>query len=120
MWTYSQSLGAIAHNGQHMGYGYSGFGEGKNNPAFEKVPNVGPIPKGMWIIGKAQDDPHLGALAMPLRPSDRTLTFGRSGFWIHGDGRTHPGFASHGCIVLPYSLREEIATLADVELEVVE
>ena len=32
--------------------GYSGHGEGKNNPAMQKVPNVGPIPVGKYTIGQ--------------------------------------------------------------------
>lgn len=43
---------------------------------------------------------------------------GRSGFLIHGDSIAHTGQASHGCIILPRSVREQIAASGDDELEV--
>jgi hypothetical protein len=46
MWTWHQSSGDLSHDGSHVAHGYSGAGDGKNNPAFQRVHNVGPIPQG--------------------------------------------------------------------------
>ncbi len=119
MWTYSQSSGTLSRDGVTLGRGYSGAGPGKNNPALEKFHNVGPIPKGAWKIGSPVDN-SLGASVMPLTPAAGTETYGRSGFWIHGDSKSHPGLASHGCIVLNFNVREEIAAFGDPDLTVVE
>ena len=70
MWTYIQTSGVLSHNGQQDGSGYSGHGDGINNPAMQSVSNVGPIPQGQWTIGEGVNDPKLGPVAMPLR---RTL-----------------------------------------------
>ena len=44
MWTYDQLSGALGKDGQRVATGYSGFGQGKNNPDMENVLDVGPIP----------------------------------------------------------------------------
>ncbi|MGO9260313.1 MAG: hypothetical protein ACLQU1_29000 [Bryobacteraceae bacterium] len=54
MWTYNQLTGALSHNAQPAGTGYSGMGPGKNNPAMQDVHDVGPIPKGKWHMGARQ------------------------------------------------------------------
>lgn len=89
--------------------GYSGHGEGKNNPALQETPNVGPIPYGLWrIVGPPFDTPTHGPFVMRLEPCEGTQTFGRDGFLIHGDSKIAAGTASHGCIVLPRATRERI------------
>ena len=82
-WTYSQSTGILSH-GEPLGKGYSGHGQGLNNPKLQMVHNLGPIPKGIWEIGMWFDDPHLGVCVAALRPTDQDV-FGRGGFFIHGD-----------------------------------
>lgn len=113
-WAYSQTSGVIRHNMIDVGSGYSGFGEGKNNPAMEAVENYGPIPQGRYLIGKAYDHPHLGPCVMNLTPVKGTTAFGRTLFRIHGDNLSHD--ASHGCIILNHDIREMIAASSDKEL----
>ena len=50
---YVQKTGKMTLDGKDLGTGYSGHGEGVNNPAKEDVKNVGPIPAGNWTVGKA-------------------------------------------------------------------
>jgi hypothetical protein len=91
------------------GYGYSGFKNGKNNPKMQTVHDVGPIPRGFWHIGHAHDSLHTGPVTMDLLPYPGTETFGRDLFRIHGDSKSDPGNASHGCIILSRPLREIIS-----------
>jgi hypothetical protein len=121
MWIYDQASGVLSHNGQQVGTGYSGHGPGVNNPALQSEPDVGPIPQGHWTISDAVDSPTLGPVAMPLMPNIGTETFGRGGFFIHGDSIEFAGLeeASHGCIILPRSTRVEISSDWDKDLEVV-
>lgn len=119
-WTYAQQSGEIEQDGRQVAAGYSGANEGKNNPAFEKVPNLGPIPRGDWtIVGPPVDTHEHGPYVLRLEPAAGTETHGRCGFLMHGDSRTHPGNASQGCIILPRSVREEIWQSGDTELQVV-
>lgn len=74
----------------------------------ENVADVGPIPKGTYYIGDAYEHPKLGKLTMNLVALPGTNEFGRSDFRIHGDSVDHPGSASHGCIILPHPVREQI------------
>ena len=118
-WTYSQRSGELQQDGGHVATGYSGAGAGKNNPALENVPNVGPIPRGEWTIaGPPADTPDHGPYVLRLNPAAGTETFGRSGFLMHGDSKEHPGCASHGCVILPRSVREQVWDSGDRELEV--
>lgn len=88
--------------------GYSGIGLGYNNPAMQSTPDVGPIPSGMYAIGLEADSAKLGPDIHALTPITGTATFGRSGFYIHGDSIDHPGLASHGCVIVPRWVREEM------------
>lgn len=121
MFGYNQTNGILSRSGAVIGTGYSGHGEGVNNPAMEKIPNVGPIPRGMWNIGPAATRPDFGSVVMSLTPQEGTDTFGRGGFLMHGDEVAHPGeeLASHGCIILPKSIRQFISDSGDTQLEVV-
>lgn len=120
MWTYKQRTGELTHDGQHIWDGYSGFEEGKNAPEAQNVPNVGPIPQGAWTIDKpAYDSPDHGPHVMRLIPKPETNTFGRSGFLMHGDSVQHAGSASHGCIIMPRFVRDQVSTSPDQNLEVV-
>lgn len=119
MWIYSQSTGRLSGNGKLIGFGYSGLDADRNNPPSQSIPDKGPIPRGSWTIGAPIEHTELGPLAMPLTPNPGTETFGRSGFFIHGDSAAHPGEASHGCIVLAEALREQIVASEDHDLAVV-
>ena len=118
-WTYTQKSGELRQDGKPVATGYSGAGVGKNNPALEDVPNVGPIPQGNWTIaGPPTDTADHGPYVLKLNPSAGTETFGRSGFLMHGDSKEHPGCASHGCVILPRSVREQVWNSGDRDLEV--
>jgi hypothetical protein len=118
MWTYRQSTGELLHDGGVIAHGYSGHGPGKNNPAMQGVPNIGPIPAGTYRIGKPFKDPFKGPFCLWLVANGDNEMFGRAGFLIHGDSMLHPGEASNGCIVLGREIREKIARGKDWELEV--
>jgi hypothetical protein len=44
MWTYIQHTGELLLDNQHVDNGYSGFGDGKNNPDMEGVEDAAPFP----------------------------------------------------------------------------
>ncbi|MGB8065194.1 MAG: tlde1 domain-containing protein [Candidatus Sulfotelmatobacter sp.] len=118
-WTYAQKSGELQQDGKPVATGYSGAGAGKNNPAMQNVPNIGPIPEGDWTIaGPPADTPDHGPYVLKVNPAAGTETFGRSGFLMHGDATEHPGCASHGCVILPRAVREQVWTSGDRELEV--
>jgi hypothetical protein len=119
MLAWSQSLGELLLNGELIGDGYSGHGQGVNNPNMQGVPDLGPIPRGNWGIGDPEDSPNTGPYSIPLYPHPDTQTFGRSEFRIHGDSREHPGQASRGCIILPSPVRERIIASGEKVLTVV-
>ncbi len=115
-WIYSQSSGELTKDGELIATGYSGAGIGRNNPAEQAVPNVGPIPQGHYSIGPEFDAPVQGPCTMRLSPEGHDA-LGRDGFLIHGDNAAHD--ASTGCIILPFETREKIAASADRNLEVI-
>ena|SRR5215469_4753705 len=119
MWIYNQANGTLSRDQQLVGEGYSGFGDGKNNPTMQDEPNIGPIPRGTYEIGSPHDTPAHGPHVMSLSPVVGTDTFGRGGFLIHGDAIASPGTASHGCIILARDLRDKISGSGDTQLQVV-
>ena len=86
----------VGPDGQNY-QGYSGAKpDGFNNPDMEGVPFTGPIPKGDYTIGQADDS--VTSLTIDLIPQEGTDTYGRDNFRIHGgNGR---GTASQGCIII--------------------
>jgi hypothetical protein len=48
--------------------GYSGKGEGLDNPDLQDVPDEGPIPEGTYTIGSASTHPGKGPVVMELEP----------------------------------------------------
>jgi hypothetical protein len=118
-WAYSQTTGAISHDGIALGHGYSGFASGKNNPKAECLQAVGPIPRGKLKITR-WDDQHgdKGPQVAVLAPVGHDA-HGRSAFLIHGDSKSAPGTASHGCIILSRDLRDQIRNSGDTDLEVI-
>jgi hypothetical protein len=107
-------------DGSVWGKGYSGHFEGVNNPDKQSQPNVGPIPEGTWTFGLPFDSPKTGKFVMRLTPCEGTNTYGRSDFEIHGDLVHAAGqhLASHGCIILPRSVRDRMADETDRTLNV--
>ncbi len=118
MWTYSQSTGRLTQDDEAIGHGYSGHGEGKDNPLLQDVANVGPIPQGIYSIGDPFDTETHGPFVLRLQPIGATNTHGRRGFLIHGDSIIKPGTASEGCIIMPRIVRETIASSEDKDLTV--
>ena len=120
MWTWKQTGQLIAPDGTVVpaNPAYSGFQDGKNNPQFQDVPNVGPIPRGTYTILFPRATVQHGPYVLPLVPAPSNEMHGRSGFLIHGDSIKAPGTASHGCIILPRNVREAIWGSGDKELTV--
>lgn len=101
---YSQAEGVWAlPNGDKL-TGYSGHAEGRNNPALEAEPSIGPIPRGLYTIGPPHASPNTGPYTMDLGPVGHDA-LGRSLLRIHGDSANHD--ASHGCIVIPGRINRE-------------
>lgn len=119
MWVWDQSAGCLMRNGVVVSHGYAGRGRGKNNPALQNVPAVGPIPRGRWTIEAPYDSKNTGPFTLVLSPCLGTDCLGRSAFRIHGDSIKAPGTASRGCIILPRKIRELIWASKDRDLEVI-
>ncbi len=107
-WAYIQRTGVLYRpDGTLAGTGYSGHGEGKNNPALQHVGRVGPLPVGYYTIGETTNTK--GPLTVILEPDPHNFMFGRSTFRMHGDSSQHPGEASEGCIIQGHGVRAEFA-----------
>lgn len=122
MWRYRQSTGEMSsEDGQVLEYGYSGFGPGLNNPAMEQAHNVGPIPRGIWVLSEVFDSMDRGPFCIRLEPQAGTDPLGRDGFLIHGDSIAHAGEkkASHGCIILSRKARRFMWNSEDTQLLVI-
>jgi Protein of unknown function (DUF2778) len=128
-WLYEQTTGRLFDpDGKFLADGYSGGGTdpentaaitGKNNPTAQNVHMIGPIPQGTWTIGEPVNSATHGRYAMMLTPDANTDTFGRDHFLIHGDSIPNPGFASDGCVIMPYDARVKIWESGDHCLQVV-
>lgn len=119
-WQYNQTSGELKKDQIPVGKGYSGHGEGKNNHLRQSVPNVGPIPCGLWeIVGPPYISADHGPYVLRLKPLPKTETFGRSAFLIHGDSRSAPGEASMGCMVFAREIRAKVWQSGDSRLEVI-
>ena len=119
-WTYAQNNGELKHNGVFIGTGYAGFGKGKFNPSMQCVSNVGPLPRGKYIMKELLlKHRSCGEYVIRLVPDPSNNMCGRSGFLIHGDSKKHPGMASHGCIILYTKYRKDMWNSGDKILEVI-
>ena len=119
-WLYRIGKGHLFHDGALIGKGYSGQPPYVNDATACSIKNVGPIPPGAWsFTGAPYDSPTLGPFVLALEAKPGTNTFGRSAFRCHGDSKTAPGTASHGCIVMPRDVREAIWNSSDPDLLVV-
>lgn len=116
-WRYHQGTGRLERGGVTVATGYSGAGNGRNNPGMESMQSIGPIPRGNYRIETPRDSAQTGPHVMPLTPVGHNA-LGRTSFQIHGDNATND--ASTGCIILPRSVRDTISLSGDNELEVVE
>jgi hypothetical protein len=117
MFIFSQGHGWIAHSSTSGGLKilstlcYAGNGAGKNNPAMQNVPSVGPLPQGLYSIGLPYTDPERGPNTMRLTPAPLNQMFNRGEFLIHADyaDPAKAGTASEGCCVVPHDPRAVIA-----------
>lgn len=120
MWTFEQLTGKLFNSaGQLVGTGYAGRGAGLNNPAMQQVSVQGPLPEGYYTIGAPYQNPHTGRFTMNLLPDASNQMFGRSLFRIHGDTEPPTNSASDGCIVVNYTIRQQIWNSGDHNLHVV-
>jgi hypothetical protein len=120
-WTYNSSNGTLSRNGVLVGQGYSGFPPHVNDVSAENIPDEGPIPRGDYTIQPPFFANDTGPYSLPLTPAPQTEVYNRSGFRMHGDEISEAGkeLASHGCIVMPLSVRETVWQSGDTDLEVV-
>lgn len=106
-YTFEQVTGDLLNETNTIdAHGYAGREAGKNNPDMQDVKGIGPLPRGWYTAQAPSDDPVVGKYAMRLIPDTSNEMFGRNSFFMHGDSTEHPGLASHGCIVMPRSVRE--------------
>ncbi len=117
-WTFTHLSGElVAPDGKLASRGYSGMGEGKNNPFYQYAKGMGPIPVGKYTIGAPRDSEKVGPYALPLEPMKGTVTKGRGDFMIHGDNKDHT--ASKGCVIVPRKVREAVWKSGDRTLIVI-
>lgn len=116
---YDISTGKLTLAGKEY-QGYSGHGQGLNNPAMQGAKGVGPLPVGLWRLTTWVDHPHLGKLVTHLLPIRVPQDYGRSGFFIHGDNPKRNHTASDGCLIFDLDIRRLIKASGDTTLEVVE
>jgi hypothetical protein len=108
-WTYKQATGELWRYGKIIATGYSGAPGYINSTASEGLRNRGPIPRGLWrMFYVYQRHPRLGPVAIALKPEGHKA-LGRSDFMVHADSIKRPGAASQGCIILPHSVRAQMA-----------
>lgn len=125
-WEYQQSTGTLClvdTTGKVTYYatGYSGRGQGLNNPDDQAISFVGPIPQGSYTIGAPYHNTQTGPITMDLTPEDGTDTFGRDLFRIHADNKSQNFTASEGCIIINEpDIRTQIWNSGIHELEVIE
>ena len=109
-YVYHQSTGELTHDGQYVATGHSGaVGQGRDNPDMEGVQNVGPVPRGDYTVGPQFNSPNTGPGAERLTPQPGTDTHGRTDLEIHGGRRDGNPDDSEGCIILPPSVRHQLA-----------
>ncbi len=117
-WYYSQGTGEFSHPPLETFIAPSG----DQISSDQSIPGVGPIPLGDWsIIGPPRDysfynGPQITKTlhhALYLSPSSSTITYGRTGFYIHG------GTITEGCILVQPTLRDEIWNSGDHDLTVI-
>lgn len=119
-WTYRQRTGELLDNRETvMATGYAGAGSGKNNPSLQCVADIGPLPRGLYLIAAPVDTLTHGPYVLWLTPAETNAMCGRSGFGMHGDSVVNPGSASEGCIVMARAVRATVWESGDRALVVV-
>lgn len=124
MWTFEITTGKFFDpSNAYVSSGYSGGNcgknpEGINNPDMCSVPDIGPIPPGLYTMGEAVMHSKLGIEAIPLTPDPSNEMYGRKDFYLHGDTAI-PRHASEGCIIQPREARDKAKASSDRQLQVV-
>ena len=115
MWHFNRQLGKLISPTGEEFPAYSGHGVGVDNPLYQQVKDVGPIPAGLWDIGAPHQSAH-GQDTLTLTPHKETNTYGRSGFLCHGDEIEHPGqhLASLGCVITARAVRLQMSGVLQV------
>lgn len=94
--------------------GYSGAGDHKDNPKSQCIQDLGPIPVGTYTMGRIADVTHPDGSslksAIALTPDPKNTMCGRFGFYIHGESKAHPQWASGGCIIVGLEFRRKISS----------
>jgi hypothetical protein len=89
-YVYSQSTGQLRLGDLLLGTGFSGSGNGRNNPKLERMFKIGPIPAGDYTIGNKFTEAD-GAVRFELKPMvNSTNRWPREVFWMAAD-TTPPG-----------------------------
>jgi lipoprotein-anchoring transpeptidase ErfK/SrfK len=96
---YVVGSGKLAFDGKHVATGYSGAPGCINDPAKERLPDRGPIPRGKWEMTFEPHHPVFGA-CYKLEPVGHTA-HGRTEFFIHALVNENSRDGSKGCIVMP-------------------
>lgn len=100
-------------------FGYSGAGQGYNNPDYQCRGSVGPLPASTYEVAFCKNVMHQSAhrpCSFYLRPLSAIQVCGRDDFFIHGcgcctedDSKVPPKIGcSEGCIIISYENRKKI------------
>ncbi|KAJ8598497.1 hypothetical protein CTAYLR_001362 [Chrysophaeum taylorii] len=94
---------------------YSGKGKYANKT--ESLKNLGPIPRGYYVVEKifathkdrvdAGYTKKLGDQVIHLKPDASTNVYGRGDFRVHGDNSKGDRSASNGCIIAAPGIRRK-------------
>jgi hypothetical protein len=89
-------------NGQLFQQGcYAGVPEHFNDPAYECVPNTGPLPRRMYRMTEFLNQYQGKSDVIRLQPENVAAMCGRGGFLIHGSNNPPAHTGSQGCIIVP-------------------
>jgi hypothetical protein len=93
---------------------------GRNNSAYESVHKIGPLPEGRYKFGSWATTheqiaefgypTHLGLMIASLTQVEGA-TYGRDGFFCHGESATDPLNSSEGCLCMNHTPREALMSL---------
>jgi len=92
-------------NGQSIS-AYSGDQSHYNEAQYQQLSAQGPLPNGYYKVASCGS--HIGPHSCALEPINGTNTYGRSGFYIHGDNAQMDHTASEGCIIVGPSMRQNV------------
>jgi hypothetical protein len=99
---------------------WAGHGNAANDPSREREKEIGPLPAGVYLMGKMiMDGGHLGPHIIPLTQVEGDH-YDRSGFFFHGDEANDTDHrASDGCMIDARNIRDYIDTISPRYIRVV-